>query len=274
MNQDPKDALLAQYADEIKKLKEQLQGKGSSSGDHTLALDESDLINANRLHEIEEENKRIQSQQDTMKANLKQKADLVEQERQKQAQLAAMLEEYKAQKQKLAEETNQDELIKQAQLDRENMKVHQKERNQQIQQAKKIETSLETGQAAGQIKALHEQYKRLLNKYKSKKYELEDLDKELVEEKFEYLEQAREQNKEIKFLTKVLAEIMIPEDIDKLRHKSKWDDVTNSFDVPGYLMSGAKITIPRMPKKKSKLLFIPSCWGMGYHQRIKRNIVQ
>ena len=44
---------------------------------------------------------------------------------------------------------------------------------------------------------------------------------------------------------------MTPEDIDKLRLKSKWDDITNSFDVPGFLMNTNKLSIPHIPKKKS-----------------------
>lgn len=122
-------------------------------------------------------------------------------------------------------------------------------RENKLRKAQEADNQLVTGEAAGQINSLKKQHERLLFRYKQKKLELEDLDKELFEEKFEYLELIRSQKKEVKFLTKVLGNILLPEDVDKLRLKSKWDDLSNSFDVPGFLMNAKKISFPHIPKK-------------------------
>jgi len=63
VNQDPKDAMLAQYAEEIKKLREMLKNKG---GGQTLAVDgairEEDMANLERLKEMEERNREMEEE--------------------------------------------------------------------------------------------------------------------------------------------------------------------------------------------------------------------
>ena len=73
---DPKDALLAQYQDEIKKLKERLKAQGK--GGEPMAIGENDLESANKLKEMEENNLKLREREQRMRKNLKQKEDLVE----------------------------------------------------------------------------------------------------------------------------------------------------------------------------------------------------
>ena len=69
---------MAKYADEIKQLKKQLESGGKGGGITSITIDEADLINANKLKEIEEETKRMQEKDKALRNNLQEKASLLE----------------------------------------------------------------------------------------------------------------------------------------------------------------------------------------------------
>lgn len=87
--------------------------------------------------------------------------------------------------------------------------------------------------------------------------ELQDLDDEMVNEKFDYFDQIRSQKTEIKFLNAVIDKLIHNEDLDKIRIKTQWDDTNNKFITPGFLLHDKKVTIPKVPKKKSKFIVSP-----------------
>lgn len=61
VNQDPKDALLAQYTDEIKKLKELLKNKGQTNmGDGAIRAE--DMANLEKLKELEDQNREMEEE--------------------------------------------------------------------------------------------------------------------------------------------------------------------------------------------------------------------
>ena len=94
----------------------------------------------------------------------------------------------------------------------------------------------------------------MLEKIKQKEQELKDLEDENVNEKYDFFEQIRRQKKEINFLKAVVEKLISPEDLDKIRFKTQWDEVSNSFITPGFLLHDKKATIPKVPKKQSKTL--------------------
>ena len=63
VNQDPKDAMLAQYAEEIKKLRDMLKNKGGGQG---LAVEgairEEDMANLEKLKDMEERNREMEEE--------------------------------------------------------------------------------------------------------------------------------------------------------------------------------------------------------------------
>lgn len=75
------------------------------------------------------------------------------------------------------------------------------------------------------------------------------MDEELVNEKFDFFDQIRTQKREIKFLNAVIDRLIHTEDLDKIRFKTQWDDVSNTFKTPGFLLHDKKVTIPKVPKK-------------------------
>lgn len=260
VNMDPKDAMLAQYADEIKKLKEMLKNRGGETVVHG-AITTEELASLAKLKEIEDRNREREEAILNKRKAANDRQALLAEEKRRQEELKRLMEEMEN---RAAEEKADDwehEEIEQAKLDRElNMEEKAKEekkeekRLERIRAEEEIDQKLEKGEVPKQIQNLKQQYDRLLKKFKQKELELKDLDGEFVDEKLDYLEALRQQKKETRFLAKLIPKLISTEDIDKLRIKSTWDDNNNSFITPGFLLRNKHISMPKMPKKERSSL--------------------
>lgn len=256
VNMDPKDAMLAQYADEIKKLKDMLRQRGG--GDIVQgAVTSEELASLAKLKEMEEKNREREEAILNKRKAANDRQTLLAEEKRRQEELKRLLEEMENKAHDDQPEEWEQEEIEQAKLDRElNMEEKEKEeKKEEKRQAKQkaeeeIDQKLEKGEVPKQIQNLKQQYDRLLKKFKEKELELKDLDGEFVDEKLDYLEALRQQKKETRLLAKLLPKLISTEDIDKLRMKSTWEDSTNSFITPGFLLRNKHITMPKMPKKE------------------------
>lgn len=84
------------------------------------------------------------------------------------------------------------------------------------------------------VKNVQSQYEMLLRKYKQKELELADAENEHNDDKFDLIDQIRDQRKEVQFFTKLILNTLTFEDMEKLRFKSRWVDTDNSFQTPGF----------------------------------------
>lgn len=258
VNQDPKDAMLAQFQDEIKKLKEMLKARGGDVNVHA-AVSSDEMATLSRLKEMEEENVERQEALVNKRKLANDRQAMLEEEKKRQAELKRLLEEMENRQHQEQADDWENEEIEQAKLDREmNMEEQEKEnkkeekRREKIEAEEELDKKLEKGEVPQELYNLQQQYDRLLKKFKEKELEMKDLDGEFVDEKLDYLEALREQKKETKFLSKLLPRLISTEDIDKLRMKSTWDYNNNSFITPGFLLRNKHITMPKMPKKERR----------------------
>lgn len=256
VNMDPKDAMLAEYAEEIKKLKEMLKNKGQEP---TFALDGAmsaeDVANLEKLKEIEERNRQMEEELVNKKKRVQDRDAQIQEERKRQEEIKRMLAEYENKAHEQKEEWEQEE-IEQAKIDREINKeeVGREEKRKEKRKAEEqaMEDIVEKEEIPKQLSNLKQQYDRLLKKIKEKELEMKDAEGEYVDEKLDYLEALREQKKENKLLAKLLPRLINFEDIHKLRLKSTWDDDKNCFITPGFLVRNKNITMPKQPKKERK----------------------
>ena len=260
VNMDPKDAMLAQYADEIKKLKELLKGRGGEVAVQGAVTSE-ELASLAKLKEMEEKNREREEALLSKRKAASDRQALLAEEKKRQDELKRLLEEMENRAVEDRPEEWEQEEIEQAKLDREiNMEERDKEEKKEEKKLEKrrveeeIDQKIEKGEVPKQIQNLKQQYDRLLKKFKEKELEQRDLDGEFVDEKLDYLEALRQQKKETRLLAKLLPKLISTEDIDKLRMKSTWDDNNNSFITPGFLLRNKHITMPKMPKKERRLL--------------------
>jgi len=77
---------------------------------------------------------------------------------------------------------------------------------------------------------------------------LKDTEKDYNDDKFDLIDQIRDQRQDVQFYTKLIMGSLSHEDLEKLRLKSKWRDANNSFDIPGFMITNKKMTFPKIPK--------------------------
>lgn len=260
VNMDPKDAMLAQFSDEIKKLKEMLKARGGDVNVHA-AVSSDEMATLGRLKEMEEENREREEALVNKRKLANDRAAMLKEEKKRQEEIKRMMEEMEIRQHQEKTDDFENEEIEQAKLDRE-MNMEERDREikkdaklkERMQAEEDLDKKLEKGEVPQELYNLQQQYDRLLKKFKEKELEIKDLDGEFVDEKLDYLEALREQKKETKLLSKLLPRLISTEDIDKLRMKSTWDYNNNCFITPGFLLRNKHITMPKMPKKERRLV--------------------
>lgn len=277
VNEDPKDTLLKEYADEIRKLKEALQKKEvgaprrkgapaektNSTGIGQGMIDIADLQNFERLRQLEANQETYDNKNIAVQNALKDKEAAIRAEKEKQEKLVKLLEEMEAAKLKgdgdgkrasvrsMANQYNQEkekayreEMMKRQEsglfeetLEHDNTEMEAQE-----------EEDLKQGEVPSDTQNLKKNYEMLVKKFKQKELALKDAENDHHADKFDLVDQIRDQRKDVQFYTKLITATLTNEDVEKLRLKSKWLDSDNSFVCPGFLMNTKKLTFPKIPK--------------------------
>ncbi len=68
--------------------------------------------------------------------------------------------------------------------------------------------------------------------------------------------QLRQQDLDIKFYRKVVDMVMKPEELTKLKMKSQYDDGTNEWQVPVFLLKAREVALPSLSIKKQAQEFM------------------
>ena len=62
--------------------------------------------------------------------------------------------------------------------------------------------------------------------------------------------QLRQQELDIKFYTRVVDMIMKPEELAKLKSKATYDDASNEWNIPVFVMKNREVALPSLSIKK------------------------
>lgn len=104
---------------------------------------------------------------------------------------------------------------------------------------------------AEELSAYKEMTQKLKMKYDCALNEIKDLQSEQNGEKEDLLIQLRQQDLDIKFYTKVVDMVMKPEELSKLKMKSSYDDATNEWQIPIFLLKNREVALPSLSIKKN-----------------------
>jgi len=247
VNEDPKDALLRKYEEEVKNLKNALEqlAKGGITIDRL-----KDTYNVQF-----EEN--TQSKGNTQPLQLK-NGDAEEEKKQRER----LEETLREMEQRLLCGGSEFEERKKEQASK--YKEIKQKLKKQMQREKKLLADQQ--KAAAEIEFVEHEYKniqeeikekeviigRLEDIYKENINEINDLKEEYQAEKDVLLNEVREQYKEIEFYKKLVESVMSEKDLEEIRRKSLCDDEDNTWKIPLFLLQGKQIIIPRLPKSKGK----------------------
>ncbi len=102
-------------------------------------------------------------------------------------------------------------------------------------------------------------------KYDCALNEIKDLQTEQTGEKEDLMIQLRQQDLDIKFYTKVVDMVMKTEELAKLKMKSSYDDATNEWQIPIFLLKAREVALPSLSIKKNAQEFME-------HQKNERQL--
>ena len=281
INEDPKDALLRQYEEEINSLKTMLEqlAKGGIPMDQLKQIEQTRQtmidgdttklveqlkegrslgtagLSDDRLRQLEEEKELLNKDKEKVESELKEKeAQFVSEKGQRQSleQLLKQLEQKMICGGHEFEEKQKEHTKKHTELQQKLKKQRQKEKKLIAEQQKKTE---EIQLVAKEYLNIQEELKdkSLILEAEKEKYEaavseIKDLQKEHQEEKEGLLDSIREGNQETEFYKKIIEIMVSDSELEKIKNKSSWDDESKAWTVPLFVVQNKQVLLPKLPK--------------------------
>ncbi|CAK59575.1 unnamed protein product (macronuclear) [Paramecium tetraurelia] len=288
VNEDPKDALLKEQAEEIKRLKEMLskqaagqpisfdilQPAGNSGNNQELARlkEENDRLKERskqqvsaagggpseeklkELHEFKEKNNQLLQEKERFELEVKEKEYQAEQERQARKRLEDLLKE-KEQMMVQGGKGTEDEKKKYKKLRQaidQSKKEHEAlitQQEQQQQELLQIETKYQNVQE--EVDKLRKLVKYLRKKLEEAQNEQKDLKQEVEYEKEDLLDTIRSQEKEIKLYSGIVKMMFNQTELESLQAACEWDDDSQEYKIPPFNFKAKKVNFPNLPYKQA-----------------------
>ncbi|CAD8198613.1 unnamed protein product [Paramecium octaurelia] len=285
VNEDPKDALLKEQAEEIKRLKEMLskqaagqpismdafQPVAKSENNSELArlkaendrLKEKSKAQAGggpseeklkELHEFKEKNNQLLQEKERIEMEVREKEIQAEQERQARKRLEDLLKEKEQMMVQGGKGTDDDKKkykkLRQA-IDQQK-KEHEaliSQQEQQQQELLQIETKYQSVQE--EVEKLRKLVKFLRKKLEEAQNEQKDLKQEVEYEKEDLLDTIRSQEKEIKLYSGIVKMMFNQTELESLQAACEWDDDSSDYKIPPFNFKAKKVNFPNLPYKQA-----------------------
>ncbi|CAD8105757.1 unnamed protein product [Paramecium sonneborni] len=264
VNEDPKDALLKEQAEEIKKLRELLLRQNQEKGDR-IQIDNITINNHQhnnhqhnnqneQINQFKEINNQLLLEKQRYESEMKQKSEQAEQERQARQRLEELLKEKEQMMIKGGKGTDDDKkkYKKMQQAIELQKKEHEQLKSMQEQKEKEmLEIEYKYNSVQDEVEKLRKQVKFLKNKYEQQKQELNDMKQDFEYDKEEFLDTIRSQSKEIKLFSGILRMILLQEDIDKITNICEWNEDLEEYKIPPFNIKAKKVNFPSLPYQKA-----------------------
>ncbi|EDV28819.1 uncharacterized protein TRIADDRAFT_52074 [Trichoplax adhaerens] len=237
INEDPKDALLRQFQEEISRLKSALENKGKVPGKKRSRRRKGEQ------HEFgsdddEDENEDDEEDEEDIENSIEQEKQKIEEEKQALIANENMLAEEK--ERVLAEiEVRATELSKQK---KERDALSSKIKAAEMEMQKKIEAKSEVAKEKQKnVLELKQEVSSKVKEYKSLSSELENVNKEIQQAKDEYIEKRQrlememeELNKRLKMKTTIMENFIPTSDKEKIDKRIQWDEAADVWKLMPY----------------------------------------
>ena len=251
INEDPKDAMLREYLDEIHRLKALLNGKTPQVIEKVVekviniekSVDEDDELPINPK-------RNSYNQATTLKSEDFNEYD---DNNAQKIQLETMIKEIETKLVVGGEEMDkaEKERLKAQRLFRRKLKKQKKKEQMLIQEKKKKEEEIlniekKYQSVQEEIEDLRECVKDLRNKYKNSMTEIKFLNHEIEAEKEDLYENLREKNVENDFLLGLI-EIALPkQELENIKQKSRYDEINKKWVIPEFLVDNKQTLFPKI----------------------------
>jgi len=259
VNEDPKDAMLREYAEEIMRLKAMLE-----NGDKNIGSPSKNAGNKKSSHDAENGSKMKKNGSDsnhheTVKVfenQLKQKEDEIMDERKKREELENKLQMMQQQlvvggaKDDKSSGGDSEEKKKYQQmlkkLKNQNHKQEELLRQKQQKEEELFEAEQKYNSMQEEVDAQRKIIKKLRKKLKDANNEIKDLHREHELNKEDLLDTIRLLERDIKINNAIMAYLLSPEELEKIRAKARWHDDRNEFMVPPFVVRAKKVKFPKL----------------------------
>jgi len=250
VNEDPKDAMLREYAEEITRLKLML-GNGSVGSLQTA--NDSSSNQTTEKAPVQRSDSTVHKYED----QLKQKETQINDEIKKRQELENKLSELQNQftggnkkKEKDSKTEAPEEKKKYQDMMQKLKDQHQKQEELlKLQAQKEEEVVVAEKKYASLQEEVDEQrkvVKRLRKKYKDAMNEIKDLEKEHELNKEDLLDTIRLLERDVKINNAIMNYLLSPEELEKIRAKARWQDDRNEFVVPPFILRAKKVKFPKL----------------------------
>eukprot|EP00277_Geminigera_cryophila_P008226 CAMPEP_0179417520 /NCGR_PEP_ID=MMETSP0799-20121207/7412_1 /TAXON_ID=46947 /ORGANISM="Geminigera cryophila, Strain CCMP2564" /LENGTH=722 /DNA_ID=CAMNT_0021190537 /DNA_START=61 /DNA_END=2229 /DNA_ORIENTATION=- len=273
INEDPKDAMLREFQEEIQRLREALEkqhGKGGAAPAQVSAsamtsggtqgqvvrqmtndqLDQVNLQLAKQKEELVNAEKISEEEREKAEEEIKKKEEMLACERMERQRLAAQLT---AMEEKLVmghadEDTarqKEEELIR-AQVELEERRLVQDRLNEQLREKEELAAAAEEKFSSVQDEATvkTKKLKKLWSRYEETKGEVHELQKEFQQEKEDLLDTIREQDRQLKLLNLIVTNFVPPEEKRKIERRCRYDEDASEWKVEQASTLGATTKRP------------------------------
>ena len=243
VNEDPKDALLRKYEEEIKALKEKLANGGNINEILEEVSEESDDDD----NDVEEENKQI------VKKYKKKKSVYLGDDPEKIALLAKISELEKnlidnvkledAEVRDEGEKVNKNELAKRIKEQEEKNKQFREYREKQMKENEEMEKKMQKlqEQKEKEEELLKNDANKLQEKIKELNSEIEDLKNEGAKDRIDYLESVKEISKENDLYKKIIYELLNENQFKKICEMSRYIEDDNLWKIKPFTLNQNKL---------------------------------
>ncbi|CAD8189553.1 unnamed protein product [Paramecium pentaurelia] len=260
VNEDPKDALLKEQAEEIKKLRELLMKQNQDNGDRQNVDNNGKLNNINnnnhheQINQFKEINNQLLQEKQRYENEMKQKSEQAEQERLARQRLEELLKEKEQMMIKGGKGTDDDknkykkmqQAIEQQKKEHEQLIIQQEQKEKEM-----LEIENKYNNVQDEVEKLRKQVKYLKNKYEQQQKEQDEMKQDFEYDKEEFLDTIRSQSKEIKLVTGILRMILLQEDIEKITNCCEWNDDLEEYKIPPFNIKAKKVNFPNLPYQKA-----------------------
>lgn len=237
INEDPKDALLRQYEEQIKMLKEQLEGKISPQ---PQIIEKIIKVKDNGEAENEEPNQRNEIQMnggqvdDTEKAELLKRIAELEKEMIGGGEAKPVVDEGKSKinEEKLKEQKNRFKEYRKRQL--KNIEEMEKKLEKIKEEKRKEEENL--------INDVN----KLRNKIKYLEGEIEDLKYDNEKDRTDFLENMKDLNKDNQMYKEIIKYLLSEQELRRIIEMSRYNEENQSWKIHPFYMRNKKLTFPNI----------------------------
>ena len=257
VNEDPKDALLKEYAEEIKRLKMLLETGGKIDKmdpkfDIFLKNDENKDIGGGNNKLIRKNTKDFDKLQD----ELKKRNDDLNAEKQQREKLQKLITDLE--QNRVIGGKGKESAINEYNELKEKVKIQNQNADKLLQEKKKAEEEMLVVEKKYQnlqeeVDELRKINKKLKKNYRNAANDLKDLEKEHEINREDLLDSIREQERDLKLFYGMLKIMIKPEEINKVKSASIWDDNIVDYKIPPFTFQEAKVKFPKLAANQGSL---------------------